>query len=173
MPTEHHRNTTNGNAINPLCAYPGFFLSGRITNLPIYEIRYGALAGSPLVGPNFATIVKSMVRDNLKDAAKGYRQPTDHDDRLGNLPDAPGGKIVYREYFLPGNTFIWPGYLRLIADPGRKRLYITPTHYDVWLRNPVVAANTPTAALMPPGTAGARNPFFLVGGAGAYNDMFA
>jgi hypothetical protein len=172
MPTNHAGNTANGNQLNGIANTNGFVLSGRLTNLPIYEIRYYDFANSALSGANFDTIVKSMNRDNLRDAQNGYRQPTDHGDLLGNLPLAPGGKIVYREYFLPGNAFTWTGFPRLIADPGSKRLFITPTHYDVWVQNPMVAAGMPVAALMPPATANARNPFFLITGAGAVNDMF-
>jgi hypothetical protein len=103
----------------------------------------------------------------------GYRQPTDHGDTLGNLPVAPGGKVVYREYFLPGNKFTWPGFVRIVADLGTKRLFITPTHYDVWLLAHHEAAHADVAHLIAPATPGAHNPFFLVSGAGAVNDVFA
>lgn len=172
MPTNHSGNTTNGNQLSGLASLTGYSLTGRTTGLPIYEVRYFDLANNPLAGPNFGTIVKSMVRDNLLDAQNGYRQPTDHDDRLGNLPQAPGGKIQYREYFLTGNTFTWPGFLRLVGDPGSRRLFVTPTHYDVWLQNPQTAGTADTNNLIAPGTAGARNPFFLVTGVGAVNSLF-
>jgi len=176
MPTNHTGNTTNGNAIGALASIADTnrirLLQGRITGLPIYEIRYSELACSPLVGPNFRHVVTSVHRDDSKDLQNGYRQPTNHDDRLGNLPVAPGGRVVYREYYLTGNTLTWPGFVRLIADPGKRRLYITPTHYDVWLVENAAAARASTAQLIAPVTAGARNPFYLVAGAGAVNDIF-
>ena len=172
MPTNHTGNTANGNAIGALASMTGYSLRGRLTNLPIYEIRYYTLANSPLSGPNFDRIVRSIDRDNIRDATHGYRQPTNHDDRLGNLPVAPGGRVAYREYFLPGNTLAWPGFPRLIADPGTRRLFITPTHYDVWLQSPVAAASAPVAQPIAPNAAGARNPFYLITGAGAVNDIF-
>lgn len=180
MPVNHVGNTANGNQLNGIANTHGSSLSGRLTNLPIYEIRYYDFVNSPLSGKtsekgkkkSFEEIVESMEKDNIRDAAKGYRQPTDHDDRLGNLPLAPGGRIVYREYFVPDNKFTWPGFPRMVADPGSRRLFITPTHYDVWLQDPVAAAAIPGANFMPPGTPGARNPFFLITGVGAVNSMF-
>jgi len=170
--TNHIGNTANGNLIDALCSKPGFTLQGRTTNLPIYEIRYYDFKNSPLSGLNFDIVVRSIVRDNLKDAQNGYRQPTDHDDRLGNLTHAPAGRIVYREYFLSGNGFTWPGLLRLVADMGNRRLFITPTHYDVWVTVPNVAAGLNIANPVAPGAAGARNPFFLITGASAVNEVF-
>lgn len=172
MPTNHAGNTANGNAAGALLSGRGFTLSGRTTNLPIYEIPYFDLKNSPLTGVNFHTVVTSIVRDENKDLAKGYRQPTNHDDRLGNLPVAPGGHVAYREYYVPGNAFAWSGFVRLVADLGTKRLFITPTHYDVWLESTAAAATAPTATLINPITVGARNPFYLVRGAGAVNDIF-
>ena len=172
MPVNHVGNTANGNTVGALASLNGFVLTGRTQNLPIYEIRYSVLSSNTMVGPNFTTVVRSITRDNQRDLVNGYRQPTDHDDRDGNLPVAPGGRVVYREYFLAGNILPWPGFVRLVADMGNRRLFITPTHYDIWLQSPADAINAPIAAPIAPGTAGARNPFYLIGGAGALNDIF-
>ena len=170
--TNHAGNTTNGNALSGISNGLGHSLRGRMTQLPIYEVSYSVLAGSPLSGGNFATVVKSIDRDDGKDLVKGYRQPTNHDDRLGNLPDAPGGRSVYREYFLPGNGFAWSGFVRLVANLQTRRLFITPTHYDVYLINAAAAGRAPQAQLIAPNTAQAHNPFYLISGVGAYNDGF-
>lgn len=172
MPFNHIGNTANGNAMNALIGGLGHSLSGRLTQLPIYEVRYYTFKNSPLSGPNFDTVVRSINRDNNKDLVNGYRQPTNHNDLLGNLPVAPGGKVVYREYFLPGNGFPNSGYVRVIADPGTRRLFVTPTHYDVFLSAPAAAALANVNNAIAPATGGAHNPFFLIGGAGAVNDMF-
>ncbi len=172
MPVNHVGNTANGNTIGALASLTGSVLAGRTSLLPIYEVRYSVLSSNTVVGPNFVTVVKSINRDNRTDLANNYRQPTDHDDRDGNLPVAPGGRVVYREYYLAGNLLAWPGFVRLVADMGNRRLFITPTHYDVWLQSPAAAIGAAIGAPVASATAGARNPFYLVGGAGAINDIF-
>jgi hypothetical protein len=144
----------------------------RTTNLPIYEIAYSTFRNNSLSGAKLDTIVTSIVKNNNNDLINGYRQPTDHDDRLGNLPVAPGGGVVYREYYLPDNGFGSSGYLRLVADLKNKRLFITPTHYDVWLESPQAAGTAAVNAAINATTGGARNPFYLLRGAGAYNSLF-
>ena len=170
MPFNHTGNTANGNALNALATTTGHSLAGRTTALPIYEVRYYTFANSPLSGPKFNTLITKINRDNMKDLSNGFRQPTDHDDRLGNLPVAPGGKVVYREYYLSDNGFPNPGYVRVVADMGKRRLFITPTHYDVFLVANAAHADVNNA--IAPGTAGAHNPFFLISGVGAVNDIF-
>jgi hypothetical protein len=179
MPFNHTGNTANGNAMGALrdnlpqgVNVFGAALFGRTTNLPIYEVAFSTFRSSLLAGANMVKVVTSIEKDNIRDAAKGYRQPTDHDDRLGNLPVAPGGGVVYREYYLAGNGFTNPGFVRLVADLKNKRLYITPTHYDVWLESPPAAANANVNAAINPATVGARNPFYLLRMAGAVNPLF-
>jgi hypothetical protein len=179
MPFNHTGNTANGNAMGALrdnlppgVKVFGATLFGRTTNLPIYEVAFSIFQSSPLAGANLVKVVTSIEKDNIRDAANGYRQPTDHDDRLGNLPVAPGGGVVYREYYLAGNGFTNPGFVRLVADLGNKRLYITPTHYDVWFEGPPAAANADVNAAINPTTVGARNPFYLLRKAGGINSLF-
>jgi hypothetical protein len=158
MPIDHAKNRANGNALSALRLMiqgaPATTLTGRTTGLPIYEVNATDFNNSLLSGPNFWKIVHSMVHDNNKDLQKGYRQPTDHEDRNGNLPVAPP-RWGYREYFLPQNRFPSTGYLRLVSDISNKRLFITPTHYDEW--------NDGGAA---------RNPFFLLRRTFVFNPMF-
>ncbi len=172
MPFNHTGNTANGNALGALASGPGHTLAGRVTGLPIFEVRYYAFSNHVLSGPNFDTVIRSINRDNARDLVNGYRQPTNHNDANGNLPVAPGGRVVYREYFLPGNAFANPGYVRIIADPGTRRLFVTPTHYDVYLVAAAAAALANIVNPIAPATAGAHNPFFLISGAGAVNDIF-
>ena len=95
MPFIHTGNTGNGNAMGALrdnlpqgVNVFGAALFGRTTNLPIYEVAFSTFRSSPLAGANLVTVVTSIEKDNIRDAANGYRQPTDHDDRLGTV--APG-----------------------------------------------------------------------------------
>ena len=171
MPTNHVGNTANGNAVGAIASH-GNTLQGRITGLPIYEVRYYDLVKLAQSGPHFDTLVRSINPDNKIDLVKGYRQTTDHEDRLGNLPVAPGGKVVYREYYLKENLFAWSGFVRIVADRGTRRLFITPTHYDVYLVDAAAAAHANANSLINPTTPGAHNPFFLITGASAVNSMF-
>jgi hypothetical protein len=159
MPIDHVTNTNNGNSVKKV-ATTTTTLSGRTSTLPIYEVNLSAL--TEVMGPNVATVINSIKRDNIKDAEQGYRQPTDHDDRDGNLPVIPGNGVTYREYNVPGNKLPKAAYVRLVADLTNGRIYITPTHYDVWIPDREAARNlnenTPVAAT----TAGAQNPFFLI-----------
>jgi hypothetical protein len=172
VPFDHAGNTGNGNALGGISSRPGATLRGRLTNLPIYEVPYFTFRNSPLAGANLATVVTSIVRNDMQDRTNGFRQPTDHGDALGNLPVAPGGGVIYREYFLAGNGFGRPGFIRLVADLRNFRLYITPTHYDTWLQVPAAAATANAANPIAPGAAGARNPFYLITGVGAVNELF-
>lgn len=170
MPFNHTGNTANDNALGALASGPGHSLAGRVTGLPIYEVRYYAFSNHVLSGPNFDTVIRSINRDNARDLVNRYRQPTNHYDALGNLPVAPGGRVVYREYFLPGNAFANPGYVRIIADPGTRRPFC---HAD-------------PLRCVPGGGGGVgeyrqshracdrRRPqsLFLISGAGAVNDIF-
>lgn len=159
MPIDHFANANNGNAIKKV-ATTTTTLSGRTSNLPIYTVKLSDLVG--VVGSCLRTVISSMKADNEKDLQQGYRQPTDHDDRDGNLPVPPGNGVAYREYYVPGNDLPKPAYLRLVADLHNRRLFITPTHYDVWIQDREAAkrldGNTPIA----PGAFGAQNPFFLI-----------
>jgi hypothetical protein len=172
VPFNHTGNTANGNALNALSSGPGHTLAGRMTQLPIYEVRYYSFSNSALSGPNFDKLVRSIQRDDIRDLTNGYRQPTNHNDQLGNLPAAPGGRVVYREYFLTGNAFPNTGFVRVVADMGNRRLFVTPTHYDVFLSAPAAAAMANVNNAIAPATPGAHNPFFLISGAGAVNDIF-
>jgi hypothetical protein len=80
--------------------------------------------------------------------------------------------VVYREYSLPDNTFPNTGYVRLVADLKNKRLFLTPTHYDIWLEDPHAAGTAIVNAAINPTTGGARNPFYLLRGAGVHNSLF-
>jgi hypothetical protein len=62
--------------------------------------------------------------------------------------------------------------VRLVADLKNKRLYITPTHYDVWLENRSAADYADVNAPIDPAAVGARNPFYLLRKAGAANPLF-
>lgn len=169
MVYDHRENRVNGVALANLAGTVAL-LRGRTTGLPIYEVEYSKFRGSPLSGANLDTVVRGMNPDNAKDMAN--RQPTNHNDDLGNLPVAPGGKVEYREYYLAGNGFNMSGYVRLVSDRKNKRLYITPTHYDVWQFDMVAAGAAPVAAPIAPTAPGARNPFFHLRGAGAVNPMY-
>jgi hypothetical protein len=159
LPIDHLANTNNGNAVKKV-ASTTTTLSGRTSTLPIYVVDLSKLL--TVVGDNLRVVLSSMKVDNDKDLLQGYRQPTDHDDRDGNLPVAPGGGVTYREYYVPANDLPKPAYVRLVADFQNGRLYITPTHYDVWIQDRTAArdldAATPVAANAP----GAQNPFFLI-----------
>lgn len=168
----HIGNTANGNAMNKVGTAQGLNLHGRTTALAIYEVAYATFRNNDLSGPNLNIIVSSIVADDEADAINGYRQPTDHDDRLGNLPVAPGNGVVYREYFLPKNKFTWPGFLRLVADLHNRRLFITPTHYDVWLQDPGLAKNANVATAIAANLSSSRNPFFLLTGVNPANNLF-
>jgi hypothetical protein len=159
VPIDHLTNTNNGNAVKKV-AGAQTLLSGRTSNLPIYVVTLSALRG--VVGSMIDTVIASMKADNLKDAEQGYRQPTDHDDRDGNLPVAPGNGVAYREYHVPGNDLPKAAYLRLVADLQNRRLFITPTHYDVWIQDRTAAAKLDGATPVASGNAGAQNPFFLI-----------
>jgi hypothetical protein len=172
MVFNHTGNTTNGNAMNKVGATAGGGLLGRTTQLPILEVNYTTFRNNNISGPNLHTIVSAVLVNDDADLINGYRQPTDHDDRLGNLPLAPGAGVVYREYYLSGNLFTWPGFLRMVADLLNRRLYITPTHYDVWLQNPTTAGTANKANAIAANTASSRNPFFLLRGVNAPNNLF-
>jgi len=174
IPFNHTANTTNGNALGALRSSTTFErFHGRITQLPIYEVDFDSCCGSnALGGTTLQTVLQSMVSNDAKDLINGYRQPTNHDDRLGNLPWAPSSNVVYREYFVSGNNFPSTGYVRLVAVLKYKMLFITPTHYDTWLDNPAAAANANTAAAINPTTAGARNPFYVFTSVGKWNSLF-
>jgi hypothetical protein len=159
MPVDHAANRVNGNALGAHRKVDGTgayttSLAGRTTGLPIYEIDCGTLISSGLAGANFWKVVNAITLNDLKDRQNGYRQPTDHDDRLGNLPVAPP-PLKYREYYLANNGFTSPGYVRLVADLTNRRLYITPTHYDEW--------NDGTNN---------RNPFYWLRRSHVYNGLF-
>ena len=171
MPFDHVGNNKNGNALKKI-ASTGSYLQGRTTSLPIYEIRLGDLQSEAVSGDSLITVIQSIVKNDTQDLAKGYRQPTNHDDRLGNLPAAPGNGVTYREYFLKNNKFPMSGFVRLVADLKNKRMFITPTHYDIWLTDNNLASHANTQNEIASTTAGACNPFFLLSGLGAWNNCF-
>ncbi len=159
MPVDHVNNRANGDALDKLRIQatngPYSALAGHLTGLPIYEIKFMDFVNSKLAGANVTTVVRSITRNDLADRKNGYRQPTNHEDRAGNLPLAVLPKLGYREYYLAGNGFTKTGYVRLVGDITNKRLYITPTHYDAW--------NDGSTA---------RNPFFLFRSVGLINPLF-
>lgn len=159
MANDHKANSSNGNFVFKV-ANATHSLQGRNSGLPIYSVDFSKLKMA--LGDNIEIVVKSMRIDDEKDMIKGYRQPTNHDDRNGNLPVAPGNGVVYREYFVPGNKLPKPAFLRLIADLHNQRLYITPTHYDVWLQDRDVANGIGENNDIPATMANAMNPFFLI-----------
>jgi hypothetical protein len=159
MPIDHLANANNGNAVKKVATTTTIY-SGRTSKLPIYTVGLSGLG--KVVGDILQKVISSMKPDDEKDLMQGYRQPTDHDNRDGNLPVAPGNGVAYREYYVPGNTLPKPAYLRLVADMQNRRLYITPTHYDVWVQDRKVAENLSAGAAVAPTTTGAQNPFFLL-----------
>lgn len=178
MPFNHRGNRANGivtDGMRTTTLVTPTTLTGRLTGLQIYEIRISTLISAGTGGPNFIRLVQSMEKDNMRDLRKRgvgmqyadlTRQPTDHNDVLGNLPVVPP-RLGYREYNIPGNRFTWPNFPRLVADVSNKRLYLTPTHYDTWFDNEAAANGQPV------GTAGGnRSPFLLLSGVAAYNDLF-
>jgi hypothetical protein len=169
MPFNHVGNTANANALSKI-AKPGALKGRGGSKLVIYTIDYAALRTSGLAGPNLDTIVSSIVKDDEQDAINGYRQPTNHDDRDSNLPVKPEGNVVYREYFVKGNKFTLPGFPRLVGDIENKRLFLTPTHYDVWVPDPTAAKALSTASAAT--GAGLRSPFFLLTSVNATNALF-
>jgi hypothetical protein len=175
MPINHVGNRKNAIRLDELRGSTVATLQGRTTGLPIYEVRVDALTAANIGGPNLTRLITSMEKDNLRDLSKRgpgqrfsdlTRQPTDHDDRLGNLPAAPPA-YGYREYNIPGNRFDMPGFPRLVADIANKRLFLTPTHYDTWFDDPNAAATQDPAR-----AGGNRSPFFLLRGVFIYNDLF-
>lgn len=171
MPIDHSKNTMNGNQLNKIANTKWSSIQGRTSNLPIYEIRIGDLIASGLGGPKLLDIVKSMTKNRKKENAD-YIRATDYDDRQGNMPVAPAGKLEYREYSVPGNKFPEKSYVRLVSDMKNKRLYITPTHYDTWLVDSNDAQGQGGNNVVANNARGAANPFFLLAGVGAYNSLF-
>lgn len=169
MPINHTGNTANANALSKI-AKPGDLKGRGGSKLAIYTIDFAQLRASGLAGPNLDTIVGSIVKDDEQDAINGFRQPTNHDDRDSNLPVAPDANVVYREYFVKGNKFTWPGFPRLVGDIHNKRLYLTPTHYDVWVPDPSAAKSLSTSAAAT--GASLRSPFFLLTGVSTVNALF-
>ena len=157
--TDHLANAGNGNALAKV-ATTTTTLSGRTSGLPIYDIKLSKV--KEVVGEQVATVIGSFKKDDLKDAEQGYRQPTDHDDRDGNLPVAPGAGVAYREYYVSPNSLPMPGYVRLVADLHNKRVYITPTHYDVWIQDRAAARDLSVKTPLAATHAGARSPFFRI-----------
>lgn len=159
MPTNHLANTNNGNAVKKV-ATSTTTLQGRTSTLAIYNVAWSEL--KKVVGGDLEAVVKSMKRDDEEDLAQGYRQPTNHEDRLGNLPVAPGNGVAYREYYVASNKLPKPGYVRLVSDLQNRRLFITPTHYDVWIPDRVAAEQLDEGALVAATHASAQSPFFLI-----------
>jgi hypothetical protein len=165
----HAGNTANANALSRLAA-PSALKGRGGDKLVIYTMDYPAFRVTGLAGPNLDTIVSSIVTNDIADATNGYRQPTNHDDRDSNLPVAPGGGVVYREYFVAGNIFTWSGFPRLVGDLHNRRLYLTPTHYDTWFPDPNAAKNQPKTHKA--SGSGARSPFFLLRNVTLTNALF-
>jgi hypothetical protein len=159
VPTNHFANSNNGNAVKK-AATTTTTLNGRTSGLAIYTVNLSELA--KVIGTKLSIVISSMRLDNDKDLQKGYRQPTDHDDRDGNLPVAPGNGVSYREYFVPSNQLPKPAYLRLVADMQNGRLFITPTHYDVWSQDRDAAKKLDEDTKIADTATGAQNPFFLI-----------
>lgn len=169
MTFNHEGNTANANALSKI-ASPGALRGRGAARLVIYTVDYASLRASGFAGPNLDTIVSSIVADDEADLIKGYRQPTNHEDRDSNLPVAPDNNVVYREYFVSKNNFKWPGFPRLVADLHNRRLFLTPTHYDVWLPVPSAAKALSTASAAT--GAGLRSPFFLLTSVNTTNNLF-
>lgn len=159
MPIDHLANANNGNAVKKV-ASSTTTLAGRVSGLPIYQVNLSALKG--VLGETVQTVLSSMKANNDADLLQGYRQPTDHDDRDGNLPAPPGQGVAYREYYVPANSLPKPGYVRLVSDLHNRLLFITPTHYDVWLTDREAAKLLDGGTAVATHKAGAQNPFFQV-----------
>jgi hypothetical protein len=158
MPINHTGNTANGNKVKKLSRAGG--LTGRLTGLSIPIVKASALCAE--IGEQVQTVIAAMRPENDKDLMGGFRQPTDHEDRDGNLPVAPGKHVQYREYNVPGNACVMPGFVRLVADNYHHRIFITPTHYDMWVCDNQVAAHKDAATAFTAADAGVQNPFFLI-----------
>lgn len=167
---DHIKNMQNGRQLHELIESDISVFRGRISNLPIYTIRASALISSGIAG-TLANVISSIKSHSDQDWKLGNRR-SDHEDRLGNLPNDPGNGIVYREYHVPGNGAPASGYWRLVADIKNRRLYISPTHYEVWFRNQSSANSFDPQQEVPATHEGAQNPFFLLAGAAAWNSVF-
>lgn len=167
MPFNHVGNQQNGSRLLRLLGTNMVSRhAGRTTGLQIFEMTIQTLLLDKVCGEEFTTIVQSIEKDDARDRIKGYRQPTNHDDRDGNLPVAPPAR-AYREYFVPGNKFPFTGFPRLVADITNKRLYLTPTHYDRWFAAPAQAAQQDVNQ-----AGGNMSPFFLLRQVRVVNDLF-
>jgi hypothetical protein len=176
MPVNHPGNTANANALSKI-AVVGAVRGRSAPTFPIYTIDLGSLRNDGVCGPELDNIIRAIVSNDDLDFAN--RQPTNHEDRLGNLPLAPGTMVVatgkaveYREYFVKKNKFKWPGFPRLVGDQANKRLFLTPTHYDVWHPDPKVAEKEPQTDWMAQTKVGARSPFFLLRNVTPINALF-
>lgn len=176
MPTNHPGNTANANVLSKI-AVAGALQGTGAPRLTIYTIDLGSLRNTGVCGSELDNIIGGIVANDDLDFAN--RQPTNHEDRLGNLPVAPGTavvatgqNVVYREYFVKGNKFKWPGFPRLVGDQANRRIYLTPTHYDVWHPDPKVAEKESQASLMAQTKPGGRSPFFLLRNVTPINALF-
>ncbi|GAP37964.1 hypothetical protein ABXN37_22850 [Piscinibacter sakaiensis] len=142
MPTPLAESRANANRIQSgqgTWPPPGPYLTGRLTRLPIYPLKYGPLC---LVVQGLKAIVDGLGQPN-------EAQRTDHNDDLGNLPYAPhGSKHPVQEFHLKSNGLPHPNHPRLLWDTYRRMVFITPCHYDPWSD----ASGTE------------RNPFYLIVG---------
>ncbi|WP_346839744.1 hypothetical protein [Microbulbifer sp. SAOS-129_SWC] len=167
----HTNNTRNGRQLSAIKENYPAVLNGRTTHLPIYQIRASALIGNRISG-DLARVLASIKKNNQLDLQEGYRQEALHSDTLGNLPVPPGAGVQYREYFVPGNGAHSSGYWRLVGDIRNHRLFITPTHYDIWLMDLDAAQVKDDNQEVAHTTTGAQNPFFHLTGVSAWSSLF-
>ena len=118
--------------------------------LPIYQLDYATLIAN---FPNFSVLTNNNPADKRSMAhqycSSRRENHNDKDQHLPDLPydyDDPTNLDGYYEYHIDNSGVKSPKNLRIVFDSGRNRLYISPSHYNLWKDN--------NGNLM--------NPFFLV-----------
>ena len=100
---------------------------------PIYQIDYTILIESY---SNIAKLCSNNPNDILSMAnPDNTARRANHQDRDGNLPDPPyidGNEHGYLEFHVEKSGVKNPKNLRIVYDTGRRRLYVSPSHYNVW-----------------------------------------
>jgi hypothetical protein len=169
---DHVNNSKNGNALASLAgtAHTQRLAGRSAPNLPIYEIDFTTFKDKH-GGEFLLSIVQTILADDDADSdASWANRRTNHDDNLGNLPAATGG-ATFREYHVQSNKLPKPAYMRLVADVANRRLYVTPTHYEVWLNVPPPDKSF-DYKLIANSYPGAKNPFFLLRAVSGANAIF-
>lgn len=154
MPYDHTGNRLNGIMLHRAGTASAF--TGRTSGLVIPYVSLNQAVEA--FGDNLLVVWQEIRRAPESNA---YRR-TDHDDRDGNLPVAPQGNVVYREYHVPGTRAPRPGFVRLVHDPHYRRLFLTPTHYDIWLVADGAARRHDADTAVAPNAPHAQNPFYLI-----------